>query len=41
MSENGEMFDDNKLTIERVEFDNYKQKQNYYKLLFNGFGNRM
>lgn len=31
MSENGEMFDENKLHVERVEFDNYKQKQNYYK----------
>lgn len=30
MSENGEIFDDSKVTIEKVEFENYKQKQRYY-----------
>lgn len=30
MSENGEIFDSSKVTIEKVEFENYKQKQRYY-----------
>lgn len=30
MSDNGEIFDDSKVTIEKEEFENYRQKQRYY-----------
>lgn len=30
MSENCEMFDETKVTVSNVEFENYKQKQRYY-----------